>query len=74
MCLSALFALIIYIIIFHPEVIVLKIGEFTDSFIPIIDGVGRVVLAYCEHLGKRDNEVYAIAPMADTGYRGRYNF
>ena len=74
MCLSTLFALIIYIIIFHPEVIVLKIGEFTDSFIPIIDGVGRVVLAYCEHLGKRDNEVYAIAPMADTGYRGRYNF
>ena len=52
----------------------LRIGEFTDSFLPIVDGVGRVVLAYCEHLGKRDNEVYAITPMADTGYRGRYNF
>ena len=52
----------------------MRIGEFTDSFVPIVDGVGRVVLAYSEHLGKRDNEVSVIAPMADTGYRGNYPF
>ena len=52
----------------------MRIGEFTDSFIPIVDGVGRVVLAYSEHLGKRGNELSVIAPMDDTGYRGNYPF
>ncbi|MGI5888213.1 MAG: glycosyltransferase [Oscillospiraceae bacterium] len=52
----------------------MKIGEFTDSFIPVVDGVGRVVSAYCCELGKRDNEVYVISPMTDTGYRGKYPF
>ena len=52
----------------------MRIGEFTDSFVPIVDGVGRVVLAYSEHLGRRGNEVSVIAPMADTGYRGNYPF
>ncbi|MBR0343309.1 MAG: glycosyltransferase [Oscillospiraceae bacterium] len=52
----------------------MRIGEFTDSFIPIVDGVGRVVLAYSEHLGRRGNELSVIAPMDDTGYRGNYPF
>ncbi|MBQ8996270.1 MAG: glycosyltransferase [Oscillospiraceae bacterium] len=52
----------------------MRIGEFTDSFVPIVDGVGRVVLAYSEHLGKRGNELSVIAPMDDTGYRGNYPF
>ena len=30
----------------------LKIGQFTDTFLPIVDGVGRVVQAYSETLCK----------------------
>lgn len=48
----------------------MRIGEFSDSFLPIIDGVGRVVKAYAETLAHRGHEVYAFAPMADMGYRG----
>lgn len=48
----------------------MRIGEFSDSFLPIIDGVGRVVKAYTETLAHRGHEVYAIAPMTDMGYRG----
>ena len=28
----------------------MKIGQFTDTFLPIVDGVGRVVQAYSETL------------------------
>ncbi|MCR4676907.1 MAG: glycosyltransferase [Sphaerochaetaceae bacterium] len=48
----------------------MKIGEYSDSFLPIIDGVGRVVKAYTETLAHRGHQVYAIAPMADMGFRG----
>lgn len=52
----------------------LRIGEFTDTFIPVVDGVGRVVLAYAETLAKMDHHVTVVAPMYDTGYRGGYPF
>ena len=61
-------------LILEVSIPTMRIGEFTDSFVPIVDGVGRVVLAYSEHLGKRGNELSVIAPMADTGYRGNYPF
>lgn len=48
----------------------MRIGEFSDSFIPVFDGVGRVVKAYCETLSRMGHEVYAIVPVDDTGYRG----
>ncbi len=48
----------------------MKIAEFTDSFIPIVDGVGRVVENYANHLADKGHEVYVMAPMTDTGYRG----
>jgi len=48
----------------------MKIGQFGESFIPVLDGVGRVMKAYAETLSSRGNEVYVIAPMYDTGYRG----
>ncbi len=52
----------------------MKIFQCTDSFIPIIDGVGRVVKAYAETLSKRDNEVYVVTPTDNTGYRGNLGY
>lgn len=46
------------------------IGEFGESFIPVLDGVARVMKAYAETLTARGNDVYVITPMYDTGYRG----
>ena len=47
-----------------------RIFECTDSLLPVVDGVGRVVDQYCRNLAARGHEVYAICPMSDTGYRG----
>ncbi len=52
----------------------MRIGQFTDSFLPIVDGVGRVVYGYSNALCKRGHECYVITPMSDAGYRGRYPF
>lgn len=46
------------------------IGQFGESFLPVIDGVGRVMKAYAETMSARGNEVYVITPQYDTGYRG----
>lgn len=52
----------------------MKIGQFSDTFLPIVDGVGRVVYNYATALAKRGEECYVVAPMADGGYRGGYPF
>ena len=52
----------------------LRIGQFTDTFLPIVDGVGRVALAYAETLCQMGNQVTVVTPMYDTGYRGGYPF
>ena len=52
----------------------LRIGQFCDSFIPVVDGVGRVVQAYAETLCAMGHQVTVSAPMYDTGYRGGYPF
>lgn len=48
----------------------MKIGQFGESFIPVFDGVGRVMKAYAETMTARGNEVYVVTPMYDLGYRG----
>lgn len=48
----------------------MKIGQFGESFIPVFDGVGRVMKAYAETMTSRGHEVYVVTPMYDTGYRG----
>lgn len=50
------------------------IGQFGESFIPVFDGVGRVMKAYADTMSARGNEVYVITPMYDTGYRGIYPY
>lgn len=52
----------------------MRIGEFTDTFLPITDGVGRVVHAYAMELTRIGHQVTVVAPMYNTGYRGGYPF
>ena len=52
----------------------MRIGEFSDSFLPIIDGVGRVVKAYADTLSLRKQEVYVICPTDNMGFRGGFPF
>lgn len=52
----------------------MKIIQFSDTFLPIMDGVGNVVFQYARNMGKKGHEIYAVAPQADTGFRGRYPF
>ncbi len=52
----------------------MRIGQFSESFLPIVDGVGRVVYSYANGLAKTGDECYVIAPQNDTGYRGGYPF
>lgn len=42
------------------------IGEFSDSFPPLMDGVGSVMLNYMRNLEKRGDEVYVVT----GGYEG----
>lgn len=52
----------------------MKIGQFSDSFLPIIDGVGRVVYNYCETIALKGHECTAVVPLDKFGYRGKYPF
>ena len=52
----------------------LRIGQFTDTFLPVVDGVGRVAAAYANTLCEMGHQVTVVTPMYDTGYRGGYPF
>jgi len=52
----------------------LRIGQFTDTFLPIVDGVGRVVQAYSETLCRLGHQVTVVAPMYDTGFQGGFPY
>lgn len=52
----------------------MKIALCTDSFLPIVDGVGRVVVEYAQYLSHAGHECYVITPMQNTGYRGNFPF
>lgn len=52
----------------------MKIGEFSDSFLPVVDGVGRVVYSYCDHIARTGNQCTAVVPLTKMGYRGRFPF
>ena len=54
--------------------VIMRIGQFTDTFLPIVDGVGRVALAYSETLSRMGHQVTVVAPMYDTGYQGGFPF
>lgn len=52
----------------------MRIVQFSDSFLPIMDGVGNVVYQYAMNLAQKGHECYVVAPQTDTGYRGGYPF
>ena len=52
----------------------MRVIQFADSFLPIMDGVGNVVYQYALNLSNKGHECYVVAPQADTGYRGGYPF
>lgn len=52
----------------------MRIAEFTDSFLPIVDGVGTVVLSYAGHLAEKGHQCCVMAPKNDFGCRSEYNF
>ena len=52
----------------------LRILQFSDSFLPIMDGVGNVVYQYALNFAQKGHESYVAAPQTDTGYRGGWPF
>lgn len=52
----------------------MEIGLFTDTLLPVVDGVGRVVLAYAENLPKLNAKVVVSAPLNHFGNRGGLPF
>ncbi|MDO4865922.1 MAG: glycosyltransferase [Clostridia bacterium] len=52
----------------------MRIVQFSDSFLPIMDGVGNVVYQYAQNIGRKGHECYVVAPQTDTGYRGGFPF
>jgi 1,2-diacylglycerol 3-alpha-glucosyltransferase len=52
----------------------MRIVECSDSFLPVVDGVGRVVYQYACSLSHSGNECYVVTPLQNAGYRGSYPF
>ncbi len=52
----------------------MRIAQCSDSFLPIVDGVGRVAYQYADRLSGSGNECYVITPLQNTGFRGGYPF
>ena len=52
----------------------MRIAQVTDTFLPVVDGVGRVAVAYAETLAKLGHEVTVSAPLHDTGHRGGFPY
>lgn len=52
----------------------MRIAQYSDSFLPIVDGVGRVVYNYANNIVDKGHECYVVAPMTETGFRGGYKF
>ncbi len=52
----------------------MRIAQCSDSFLPIVDGVGRVAYQYADRLSRSGDECYVITPLQNTGFRGGYPF
>lgn len=52
----------------------MRIAQFSDSFLPIVDGVGRVAAQYAACLGERGHESYAVCPIGAFPYLGGLPF
>ena len=52
----------------------MRIAQCSDSFLPVVDGVSRVVYQYAQALSLHGNECYVITPLQNSGYRGHHPF
>ena len=52
----------------------MRIAQCTDTFLPVVDGVGRVAVAYANGLSRLGHETTVITPIQDVGYRGNYPY
>ncbi|MBE5816580.1 MAG: glycosyltransferase family 4 protein [Clostridiales bacterium] len=52
----------------------MKIAICSDSFLPIIDGVGRVTYEYADRLARRGHECHVITPVEPYCYKGGLSF
>ncbi len=52
----------------------MKICLCSDSFLPVVDGVGRVVYQYADVLSSHGHECSVVCPFMDFGFRGKYPF
>ena len=52
----------------------MRVGQFTDTFLPVVDGVGRVVSSYAKYMGDRCEACYVVTPMQSNLYRGGLNY
>ena len=63
-----------FLLLINGKGYLMRIGLMTDTFLPIVDGVGRVVVAYANTLPALGHEVTVSCPLYDTGHRGGYPF
>ena len=47
----------------------MKVAQFTDTFLPVVDGVGRVVSNYAQAMGQLCDACYVITPQEVNLYR-----
>lgn len=52
----------------------MKIGQFSDTFLPVVDGVGRVVSNYARLMAPLCEAVYVITPLQTDLYKGGLPF
>jgi hypothetical protein len=52
----------------------MKIGQFSDTFLPIVDGVGRVVYNYAAGVVPARRGMLCRSAHGGRGYRGGYPF
>ena len=48
----------------------MRVGQFTETILPVVDGVGRVVSNYAQAMGQLCDACYVIAPQQVSLYKG----
>lgn len=44
----------------------MKVGQFSDTFLPVVDGVGRVVSQYAQLMGELSEACYVVTPQQEN--------
>jgi 1,2-diacylglycerol 3-alpha-glucosyltransferase len=52
----------------------MKVGQFCDTFLPVVDGVGRVASSYARVMGQRCEACYVVTPLNSSLYKGNLSY